>query len=238
MATSVYAQKIKAMLEKAASTTNPHERDAYQQRAERLMVKWGVSDAMLASVRDEMIITEFLQIDDKPLIGWCVMLNNIATSTGQVQIFTTGPLDEELDFIILYLVGHRSDVERLKMLWESVKIQAADALQAYWDYYVLHIPPTEALLKWSADAKRAQFLASYGSSVGDRLKRDLSTEMSFHKGAEMVVASRKKAVDDWVAESIEPPAPTFYFYEDLSARIAGWTGGAQATFQGDTDGTA
>jgi hypothetical protein len=232
---SEYARKIKALLAKANGTDNPHERDLYQERAERLMVKWGVSDAMLAQVRDEAIITEFLQVDDKPLDGWCVMLNNIALGMGTVKVYTTSPLTEELDFVILYLVGHKSDIERLKIMWEGLRPQATQALQEYWDRYVFHLPPTEAILDWVATAKRAQFLAAFGSSVGERIRRDLSTEMAFHHGAELVLASRRQAVDDWVTESVEPPRQTFYFYEDLSARIAGLTGGGQATL-GDTDG--
>ena len=49
-----YAEKINALLAKADSTTHPEEREAFIKGAERLMVRWGVSDAMLedAAQRD------------------------------------------------------------------------------------------------------------------------------------------------------------------------------------------
>jgi len=52
---SDYAVKINALLAKAASTTSEAERDAFTEKAESLMVKWGIDDAMLdaASRRDK-----------------------------------------------------------------------------------------------------------------------------------------------------------------------------------------
>ena len=47
-----YATKIAALLAKAQSTDNAAEREALTEAAERLMVKWGVDDAMLDAAAD------------------------------------------------------------------------------------------------------------------------------------------------------------------------------------------
>jgi hypothetical protein len=230
---SDYARKIKALLAKAKSTTNEHERDSYQAQATRLMAKWGVDDAMLAAEEDQLIITEQFRMEHQPLDGWCVLLDNVARGLGTVRVLASGMLTG--DFVILYLVGHRSDVDRLKILWDYLHPQASVALQAYWDHYVRFMPPTEAIIDWLAHTKRAQFLASYGNSVGNRLQQEKEDATKSVSGSDLVLVDRKKQVDDFVDENIKPQDTTFYYYEDLSARIAGWTGGAQATLRGSDD---
>ena len=49
---SDYARKIEALLEKAASTDSAEERDAFEKAAERLIIKWGISDAELSAARE------------------------------------------------------------------------------------------------------------------------------------------------------------------------------------------
>lgn len=228
---SDYARKIKALLAKAKSTTHEHERELYQRRAEQLMVKWGVDDAMLAAEEDAEIITEQFRMDIEPVGGWCVLLDNMAKGLGTVRVLAAGELVG--DFVILYLVGHRSDVDRLKMFWNLIHPQASEALQAYWDRYIHFMPPTEAILDWLAISKRSQFLAAYGNAVGDRLRHEQNAASTSVSGSELVLFDRKRQVDDFVEENIKPGNTTFLYWEDLSARAAGWTGGAQATLQGD-----
>lgn len=230
---SDYARKIKALLAKAKSTTHEEERKLYQRRAEQLMIKWGVDDAMLAAEEDREIVTVQFTMDVQPVGGWCVLLDNIAKGLGTVRVLAAGDLVG--DFVILYLVGHRSDVDRLKMFWDLIHPQAADALQGYWDRYIHFMPPTEAILDWLAISKKAQFLASYGSSVGARLRAEQHEASVTTSGSDLVLFDRKKKVDDFVEENIKPGDTTFFYWEDLSARAAGWTGGAQATLRGDSD---
>ena len=230
---SDYARKIKALLAKAKSTTHEEERKLYQRRAEQLMVKWGVDDAMLAAEEDREIVTEQFTVSMQPVGGWCVLLDNIAKGLGTVRVLASGELVG--DFVILYLVGHRSDVSRLKMFWDLIHPQAENALQTYWDRYIYFMPPTEAILDWLAISKKAQFLASYGNSVGARLREE-QHQASTSLGTDLVLVDRKKKVDDYVEENIKPGDTTYFYWEDLSARAAGWTGGAQASLRGDTDG--
>ena len=50
---SDYARKIEALLAKAASTNSAEERDAFEKAAERLIIKWGISDAELSAAREK-----------------------------------------------------------------------------------------------------------------------------------------------------------------------------------------
>lgn len=227
------ARKIKALLAKAEGTTNEYEKDSYRKLAETLMIKWGVDDAMLAAEEDREIVTEQFRIEDQPLDGWCVLLDGIARGMGTVRVLASGALIG--DFVILYLVGHRSDVDRLKMFWHLISPQASEALTAYWNHYVRFMPPTEAILDYLAVMKRSQFLASYGNSVGTRLRQEQEAASVKTSGADLVLFDRKKKVDDFVEENLRPGEQTLHYWDDLSARIAGWTGGAQATLRGDSD---
>ena len=48
---SDYARRIEALLAKAASTDSAEEREAFEKAAERLIIKWGVSDADTTAAR-------------------------------------------------------------------------------------------------------------------------------------------------------------------------------------------
>ena len=50
---SDYARKIEALLAKAASTDSAEERESFEKAAERLMIKWGISDAELSAAREK-----------------------------------------------------------------------------------------------------------------------------------------------------------------------------------------
>ena len=49
---SDYARKITALLAKASSTNSEEERDTFEKAAERLIIKWGISDAELSAARE------------------------------------------------------------------------------------------------------------------------------------------------------------------------------------------
>ena len=50
---SDYVRKIEALLAKAASTDSAEERESFEKAAERLIIKWGISDAELSAAREK-----------------------------------------------------------------------------------------------------------------------------------------------------------------------------------------
>ena len=125
-----YLKRIKALLAKAESTTNEHEADALQRKAEELMVKWGIDDAALesASGADRVsanVIERRMQFTGIYADAMCkffgpYIVRGVAGDNIKLLNGVKGSL---------YLIGMKSDVDRAVVLIESLEAQAMHAMR-------------------------------------------------------------------------------------------------------------
>jgi hypothetical protein len=189
------AAKIKALFEKAERTDNEAERVAYQDKANELMMKWAIDDAMLDMVdgqKREDIIKAWIVPSGPKTYGsefvraaaWIADAYGIRGIVGPTYHGHT-----------LILVGHISDVERVKMLinsiWTQMIHQQNVAIRGitYWRQM-----SGGEKYKW-----RRAFIVGFGDAAARRLReiRSYSEKDSGEKQA-LVLLDRKTQVNAWI----------------------------------------
>ncbi len=194
---------IKGLLAKAESTTNPHEAEAFTAKAEKLMVQYGIEQAMLDAKRPEELresITKDSIRFQTPyavaFISGCHAFID-AFSDGAVRCFYSGRKANDRS---LYLIGFESDVANLKMLLLSLQVQALAAMHDWWKH--------DADGKWCMSSyekflERRSFILRFFQGAGDRVKASRISATSEAEasapGSELVLVDRKERVSQHMA---------------------------------------
>jgi hypothetical protein len=155
--------KIQKLLRLAERAGTPAEAENASRAAERLMLKWGIEEAMLRSTmggdeKPEAIVTKYTTPYAKAFIK---PRHHIAASVvkgmGNMRVWISGTS--------IVIMGFESDVDRALTLIPSLTIQADHAVAAWWRSYEMR----SALS--AAEAKRAKrnFLFAFGNEVKRRL---------------------------------------------------------------------
>lgn len=200
-----YAAKIAALLAKAEDpAATPAEAETYSRKAEELMVKWGISDALLAAKRDghdvrpEKIVERMHKIHHRYYQAEVMLVHNIALGMGTVRVLKS---DQYNHTSYVYLIGYESDLDRLEVLWHSLWLQANTALKKWWKEYKA-TPEGKYRTRSSEVFKdRREFLLAFGSRVRTRLREMYRKEEAAtgEPGTALALVDRGKQVDDEVA---------------------------------------
>lgn len=135
-----WAEKIDKILRKAESTT-PEEAEALFAKAQELMAKYSIDEAMLRQagkgsddgiIREEFVITGIYRF---PLSDLCfrVLKNNdceVVQYGGKNPRYVGGRLFKET--VVYVAVGYKSDIDNARLLYTSLEIQAMRAEHAWW----------------------------------------------------------------------------------------------------------
>jgi hypothetical protein len=199
-----YAAKIAALLAKAEGTENAHEAEAFSQAAERLMLKWGIDDAMITAAANKAnptAVTEEIVTVTEDFVG-CYYLaqldlaHRMARSIGGLRTLKMGIRNGQR----LYVIGHESDVERFMTLYRSLLAQSHGAMMQWWKN------STQRAYLAQQDAWRARrtFLMAFNEVVGRRLAQSKSELVAATTGSELVLIDRSQLVDNFVDGKIKP----------------------------------
>ena len=189
---SDYARKIEALLAKAASTDSAEERDAFEKAAERLIIKWGISDAELSAARErkgapEAAITMFTRSLAGVRYGRALAMMGAVVAEGiaplkafwdkrdRVQSFTVVGCEDDIHRAEQYLPYLEEAVVRDWKVWSMGR-----------DFATPHIryrSMTSFFLAW---AHRVS------SRFRDLRQEELSTASS---GAELALRDRGERID-------------------------------------------
>jgi hypothetical protein len=195
------AEKVALLLAKAEGTDNPLEAEAYTRKAEELMLKHGIDEAMAAAKRPgakvDPIVIERVRVKGQyrmalvtygPSVGWAFSVKSYKSEVSK----------NEQD---IWLVGHRTDVDQAATLVRSLLIQAPQALDYWWRTEGAELNPAYNTMNQYL-AKR-EFLFAFGSGVRERLREIHSTAVkAAGTGAELVLVDRSKVVDGWIKENL------------------------------------
>ncbi|MGW3358080.1 DUF2786 domain-containing protein [Streptomyces bungoensis] len=203
--------RIRALLAKAEATGYPEEAEALSAKAQELMARHSVDEALLAAGAPAPDAPGACRIGVEPPYeqAKAVLLDAVATANHCRAVW-----NEPLGFSTV--VGFEADLEAVELLHTSLLVQATHAM-------------TKAEAAQRAGGRkrtktfRQSFLAAYAHRVGDRLAAAAGTQVT--EDLLPVLVTRETAVADRLERM---------FPETTTARLrgvsdaAGWTEGARA----------
>lgn len=229
-------ETIAGLLAKAEGTDNPHEAETYTRKAEELMLKHNIDQAIVASkrpgqVRDE-IVMERIPVQGQYAAA-LIRFGTIVTEPFSLKTYATLTTGKGVSAVSwIWLVGHKSDIDQATVLINSLLIQSEHAMQWWWDTEgrntCAHLGPSK---KYAA---RREFFFAFCSGARQRLleTRKRVVEQTGN-GAELVLVDRSKKVDAWADQNVETSKTRAGRAQagDYSARVAGHAAGREAVGQ-------
>lgn len=172
--------RIRALLAKAESTDFPDEAEALTAKAQHLMSRYSIDEAVLhaGGAGASGIRARRFHLDD-PYAATKVQLLNSVGSANRTKVIWHGDLG------IATVVGDPLDLDMVDLLFTSLLVQATRAVTD---------AGRASSHSRSASFRRA-FLLAYAQRIGERLARANADEVSA-SGAELVLAGRSRAVDE------------------------------------------
>lgn len=194
-------ERIALLLNKAENTPYPHEAQAFQEHAERLMVRYGIGKAELDALgaqqgrKQEPVIEAHFDIRGSYRLGQRDGLSAIGHAFPTITMLQTN----YSNYCRLYIIGHESDVATVKTLFASLLVQAGVAMSQWWQ-------TDGKLWTWQhSDSEkrieRREFQRSFLFQVASRIKILYAQETTESgTGTELVLVGRKEQVDDFVSQ--------------------------------------
>jgi hypothetical protein len=197
------------------------ERDTAGQEAERLLAKHAIDRLTLDVVGAKRAEREPIERATVPVAGGRstvsldIVLGLIAAAQalGLVAHYRDRrSVDRSFDgpdakpCVELVVTGFHSDLTLATPLLESVAVQAALSMRAWWRSDPRH----RLIQKWDAHLSRCAFVQSFGRGAAARLSagRDDAIAASPGAGTALVVASREEQVQDWVRTHVQTRSAT------------------------------
>lgn len=240
-----YADKIAALLLKAESTT-PEEAEALTAKAEEMMIKYGIEQAVIdarrgAGQKKEEIVTRKIFFAGVYAQGQMMMGHSVAMAFGSIRTMRTANVrrfNEDTKKYEkgeqLWLIGFESDVSQCELLIASLQLQCIVALDRWWKtegkrgYYT-------AMEKFT---ERRSFIMSFGSGAGERIKETrrkvVAEETAKGTGTDLVLVNRKAAVDAFMDQA----HPNLRSGRGVNRGYAGSTAGRAAGRNANVGGNA
>lgn len=218
--------KIAGLLAKAERTDNEHERDAFNAKAESLMIKYGIEQAELEAageVKPEEIIEVRIPFTGIYNMVMPDFVHTVARSLGNLSVLQSTSWDKKTR--TAYVIGHKSDVEAAQVLIASLQLQAMSAMKRWWKSFDDKV--------WMSNMEqykaRRQFIISFGYGAADRIKSERRTEeATASTGAALVLASKQDRVNDHVQQTYNPKKSRGGVQGGMAGHSEGRAAGRQA----------
>lgn len=203
--------KVLKLLSKAESTT-PEEAEALIAKAQEIMTRHTINEAMLAAARGEQEPDEIIEHRITLRGTYAQAHQSLALAVARGAGFRVLVSNYSKTQRVAYWIGYKSEIERQEVLFTSLLIQAERALRVYikaWNADHAWASP------WERQVTRRSFLNGFAAGIQRRLvaaRREAeqaaeeehvaahpeSTSSSSTPGVALVLASRRAKVDDWM----------------------------------------
>lgn len=243
-----FADKIGKLLAKAESTT-PEEAELLLQKAQELMSRYSIDEAMVAAARGvesaEKVVEE--------RIVYTGIFREAAFDIGRALVEPNECrhlISRRGNTTTLVVIGFEGDVSRVKMLDASVQIQARGALLRWQkDQDRTHMSSMQwykarrEFLFGFSEGLRSQLDAAHKKAVKEAKADEKPSPDSPSSGSvEIVLRDKKQRVTDWIDEKYGRLSTTSRRYSSggYAARGAGHDAGrrADASGRGKVSGSA
>ena len=228
--------KIAKLLAKAESTSNPEERDAFNAKAEKMMIRLGITEAELEAageVKPEEIVQVHRDYHGNYSISMIPFVHSIAGGFGNLTVLQStfaGSLTRRA-----YVIGHKTDVQMFLTLLDSLALQVMSALHVWQKE---NIERRRGLTDMQRYVEHRSFIEGFGREVSRRLSalRHKEEEEQVSTGAALVLASKMDRITNWIDDTygeLKPSRGGSQRYSSLSVK-AGREAGSKANLGGNS----
>lgn len=225
-------RKIAALLAKAERTDNENERDAFTAKAETLMVRLGIQAAELEAA-GEVKPEEIVEVNHvwggiyaTTMVGFT---SDLANGFGNLTVLQSSRGQRRR---VVFVIGHKSDVEQFMTLLHSLNLQALSALKRFQRENAEDRAFKTVQEKFVQDRS---FLTGFSNEVRRRLAAlRIETEAEATTGAALVLASKQQRVNAYMEEAYPKLGKARGGNQQFSSKgaMAGRTAGASANIGG------
>lgn len=217
--------KIEMLLRKAESTEYPEEAETYMAAAEKLMLKHGIDRARLdskSSKKDEIVI-EKIPFPGMWQTAWTDGFSMVVTTLGLRALQS-----KRGGMTILWIVGHKRDVDDAVSLVNSLRIQSEVALMVWWKKY---LPENKFLTSHERHVEKRSFMEAFGVGAALRIRDERQeAAKAAGPGTDVVLRDRSAEIDLFVDISLGvKPAAARRAQVGYSGHVAGREAGKEAT---------
>lgn len=212
-------QRVRALLAKAESTTFPEEAESLTAKAQELMARYAIDEALLAASHGSSNRThiggERIVVDDPYASAKSLLLSRVAHANRCRAVWSR-------DDGVSTVFGTASDVEMVEMLFTSLLVQATDTL-------LREGRRVDQAGRSRTRSFRHSFLLAYAIRIGERLAETTAAVVADEverNGAQLlpVLANRALAVEEAVREAF----PRLVRRRSSGSNYAGWAAGRTA----------
>lgn len=180
---------ITQLLAKAENTPFPAEALTFQEHAERLMVRYGIEQAMVDAEAgkegkpQEAMVERRMEFTGQYRVGQVRGFSCIAMAFCTVSVLQATTSAKKM----LYLIGAASDVDQILRLFSSLRLQMDTAMNAWWLAYEFK----DFLTTHEKTLERRQFQLGFLTAVARRIEHLYSSEVaSGTPGNDLVLVHR------------------------------------------------
>lgn len=177
---------IAQMLAKAESTPYPAEAEAFQQQAEKMMVKLGIEQAEIDAERgklgqsQEAIVVKEYEFRGTYKEGRFMGYYGVAEAFNTVNLVRS----KGRSSWTMHIIGAESDVDQIIRLFDSMTIQSDAAMKAWWANHDFKWMLTDSQKR----LERRTFIMGFAAAVAKRIRAIYQEESA---GKELVLVGRK-----------------------------------------------
>ncbi|MGG5173051.1 DUF2786 domain-containing protein [Pseudarthrobacter sp. J1738] len=198
---------IAQLLAKAESTT-PEEAEALTEHAERLMIRYGIEQALIDERRakegnaHEQIIEKEIIFSGTYALDLHMMGSSVVRSLGSLNAFRRSYKRTRQEGLMI--VGFESDVNQALTLVASLELQAMVALRTFWASKRKELQEDggvvwQYLSETEKRRMRVSFIHGFTAAVSARIKSNRNQAVAESgTGTELVLRSRKERVDEFM----------------------------------------
>jgi hypothetical protein len=154
---------VQKLLAKAERAGTPEESETFYAKAQELMVKWSIDEAMLRSAKktDEKVVSRSITINKSGQWKANVRLvNRIADANGVKSVYSA-PIGAGSKPVV-HLVGFESDIANVELLYNSMLIQSSRFRRLMMPEHIKN--DSKNRLPWVRS-----FIEAFAERIGDRL---------------------------------------------------------------------
>ena len=183
-------EKIEALFKQAANTPYADEAETFQAKAQELMTKYQIEEAMLNNrvLDDELTVVE-VKINNPYFLDKCILLNTIAKNNycrvvryrGYAKVF-----------------GYSNDIKMVISMYTAIELHM---IAEMWVAYKVK-SEYSSTVSW-----KKSFFAGYADKIGRRLRDakktsiDEASKHAGHDGLSLVLVKKDSLVDDYFNQS-------------------------------------